>query len=196
MKVAFVDVDGVIANNTERFDRARKHSFLYLCACVIARYIPHDRLRKRFRRDKINWRVALDPDLVELDTLIDGAVEAVQALAMLDYIPVYLTGRPENMRDATKIWLATHNIPAGVILMRKDGDFRHAGLVKADFINTYLEEHEDVEAVVLVDDEASNTSKIFELTPLGSQESAIAVYTASSLTLIMMHYECEGELPI
>lgn len=162
---AYIDLDGVIANNTKRFERALKPD------------------------GKYDWRIALDPALVELDTLIEDAPLMLDLLIKCDFALVYLTGRPESMREATKIWLATHGLPAGIIRMRADQDYRHAGTVKAEHIAAHLVEHEDIEVVAIVDDEASNTQKILENTVLGSQDCKIELYLASNCRLLMLHLE-------
>lgn len=43
---------------------------------------------------------------------------------------VYLTGRPERCRADTEEWLARHGLPAGRVVMRKEGDRRPARLAK------------------------------------------------------------------
>lgn len=156
-KVVFVDLDGVIANSSVRFERAKKEN------------------------GKYNWAIALDPELVVLDELIEGTPQAVLDLIDLGFEPIYLTGRPEKMRQATKVWLAIHDLPAGIIKMRKDGDYRKASIVKTEAVGWYLAEHTDVETVVIVDDETENATAIMDNTVLGAQESEIKVYLSSTL---------------
>jgi ribonucleotide monophosphatase NagD (HAD superfamily) len=77
--LAIIDLDGVIAENTERFARATKPS------------------------GGIDWSVAFDPTLVVLDTLIAGADQAVTRLENKHgYAVIFLTSRPETMREATE----------------------------------------------------------------------------------------------
>lgn len=47
-----------------------------------------------------------------------------------DHEIVYLTGRPERTRKDTVAWLREHGLPAGTLLMRRDGDRRPARIVK------------------------------------------------------------------
>lgn len=39
---------------------------------------------------------------------------------------VWLTGRPEWLRDVTEGWFAEHGLPPGELFMRPDGDYRPA----------------------------------------------------------------------
>jgi hypothetical protein len=43
---------------------------------------------------------------------------------------VYLSGRPERLRQVTSHWLADHDAPPGRLLLRRDGDHRPARQVK------------------------------------------------------------------
>lgn len=45
---------------------------------------------------------------------------------------LYLTGRPEWIRDATQKWLDRHDLPTGRLLMRRAGDRRPARLMKLE----------------------------------------------------------------
>ncbi|MCU1677118.1 MAG: nucleotidase [Frankiales bacterium] len=47
-----------------------------------------------------------------------------------DHEIVYLTGRPERTRTDTARWLRDHELPAGKLLMRREGDRRPARMVK------------------------------------------------------------------
>jgi len=62
------------------------------------------------------------------DVLDVGAAFARDAASSHDI--VYLTGRPERTRDDTLDWLRRHNLPAGQLIMRREGDRRPAVLTK------------------------------------------------------------------
>jgi len=63
------------------------------------------------------------------DPLLDvGAGFAREAASSHDV--VYLTGRPERTRDDTLRWLEKHDLPAGRLIMRREGDRRPAVLTK------------------------------------------------------------------
>ena len=48
------------------------------------------------------------------------------------YTIVYCTGRREQVRKLTADWLLKHNLPAGKLIMRPDGDKRHDVEVKPE----------------------------------------------------------------
>jgi hypothetical protein len=47
---------------------------------------------------------------------------------------VWLTGRPEWLRNVTERWLAAHGLPVGVLLMRGNADRRPARVLKASVL--------------------------------------------------------------
>jgi hypothetical protein len=73
-------------------------------------------------------------------------VALVQELAA-EHDVVWLTGRPERTRRATVAWLAAQGLPAGVLLMRGDRDFRPARVTKRDELRR-LRRSRDVRVVV------------------------------------------------
>lgn len=62
--------------------------------------------------------------------LAEGVALARQ---LADARPVlYLTGRPEWIREATQDWLERHGLPTGRLLMRRAGDHRPARVMKLE----------------------------------------------------------------
>jgi hypothetical protein len=47
---------------------------------------------------------------------------------------VWLTGRPEWLRDTTAQWLAEHALPSGELYLRPQGDYRPAPQYKVDVL--------------------------------------------------------------
>lgn len=47
---------------------------------------------------------------------------------------VYLSGRPERLRRLTQTWLDAHDLPAGALVLRPNGDRRPARLLKAQLV--------------------------------------------------------------
>lgn len=136
-KVCFIDIDGVIFDVSARRARAQKPD------------------------GKLDWKVFLDDALLALDSPIDGAVQALSHLMHhLGYQMVLLTGRPEQLRQAT----ISHLIDAGVqwhtLLMRKDGDYRKSPLLKTEEVCKYLDEHSGVNEVLFVDDQSENLAAV------------------------------------
>lgn len=48
---------------------------------------------------------------------------------------VYVSGRNEVSRQATKAWLRQHNFPQGDLHMRADGDFRSDDIIKEEILD-------------------------------------------------------------
>ena len=48
-----------------------------------------------------------------------------------DHHVVYLTGRPARYAEVTRTWLQRHELPAGPVVHRRDGDRRPASIAKA-----------------------------------------------------------------
>ena len=49
---------------------------------------------------------------------------------------VWLTGRPEWLREVTVDWFARHALPSGELYMRPDGDYRPARIYKLDVLRS------------------------------------------------------------
>lgn len=74
-----------------------------------------------------NWDLFFEA-AVHDEPLAEGLALAHELSA--DHEIVYLTGRPERTRRATADWLREHELPAGKLLMRREGDRRPAHMVK------------------------------------------------------------------
>jgi len=119
--VAVVDIDGVVAD------------------------VRH-RLRHVTERPK-NWgaffaAAADDPLLVEGE-------ETVRRLAEV-YDIVYLSGRPERLREVTERWFRVHGLPEGPLVLRPRDDFRPARFFKVEVLRRLAETRT---VAVLVDDD-------------------------------------------
>lgn len=101
-KICICDLDGVICDSTARFAKAEEAKAAYKREAELTGNIIVG------EETKIFWRTAFTPSLVELDTLIDGVVLAIEALWSHDYHVSFLTSRPESMREATVQWLEKH----------------------------------------------------------------------------------------
>lgn len=78
-----------------------------------------------------NWRrffaaAGTDPLLVEGSRLVADLGR--------EHEVVWLTGRPEWLRELTVDWFARHALPAGELYMRPDGDYRPARVYKLDVL--------------------------------------------------------------
>lgn len=119
MKLAVIDLDGVVADNTKRFEAAATKREFYrqhlgdAMPDALTNPINHAYVQKAFDDllETLYWQVAFNPDLVKLDTLIDGVKEVLDAIRYAyDYELVFLTSRPDNMARKTVHWLWEQNI--------------------------------------------------------------------------------------
>lgn len=136
--IAFIDIDGVIANNDARFAEATGPD------------------------GKVNWKTAFDPDLITLDTLIAGSDEVLQQLQRAFDI-VLFSSRPESLREATTVWLmehGKHGIPHNHLVLKPPAaQFVKTIVWKALTLDT-LAMFLDARHVVFVDDEEGNINEV------------------------------------
>jgi hypothetical protein len=84
------------------------------------------------------------------DTLLAEGARLVADFAERHEI-VWLTGRPEWLRDTTADWLAEHGLPDGELYLRPQGDYRPAPRYKVDVLTRLAPR--GIAAVVDDDDE-------------------------------------------
>jgi phosphatidate phosphatase APP1 len=119
--VAVIDIDGVVAD------------------------VRH-RLRHVTGRPK-DWRAFFAA--ADEDSLLEEGAETVRRLADV-YDIVYLSGRPERLRDVTETWLRRHDLPPGPLTLRPPDDFRPSSAFKVQALRRLAR---DRTVVVLVDDD-------------------------------------------
>lgn len=140
MKAAFVDLDGTVCNSQKRFDKARENN-----------------------GGRINWEVAFHPDLVALDELIPNTPQVLQQLEQQGWTILYLSSRPESLRQVTKNWLKKHKLLAGqhserqLILKPVRQHFVSTPKWKAEVV---CASGEKSDAVLVIDDELENLKAI------------------------------------
>lgn len=91
----------------------------------------------------------LDPPLAE------GLALAGRLAA--DHDVVYLTGRPERLREVTRHWLVTHGLVPGPLYMRSDGDHRPAPVIKVEALRLITARGP---VSTIIDDDSSVTSAL------------------------------------
>lgn len=119
-KICICDLDGVVADSSARFAKAEEAKAAYLAGnemseqddffgTRVGEHVYQDSDVKR--ATGVYWKTAFTPDLVQLDTLMDGAVKALAQLTdYAGYTRYFLTSRPETMREATGKWLVKHEV--------------------------------------------------------------------------------------
>lgn len=130
MDLAVIDLDGVVADSSARFARARRPD------------------------GSIDWNVAFDPALVSLDTLIEDIWPALDRLISKGYEEiVFLTSRPESMRTGTQQWLDGHALNGYELIMKPaSAQFTKTVNWKADEV-ARLASIADVRSLLFIDDE-------------------------------------------
>ena len=83
------------------------------------------------------------------DPPLPAGVALVKELAA-DHDVLWLTGRPERTRRATRTWLAAQGLPTEPLIMRPNRDFRPARVTKRDELRTLRADHR---FAVVVDDD-------------------------------------------
>ena len=83
------------------------------------------------------------------DPPLPAGVALVKELAA-DHDVLWLTGRPERTRRATRTWLAAQGLPTEPLIMRPNRDFRPARVTKRDELRTLRADHR---IAVVVDDD-------------------------------------------
>jgi hypothetical protein len=142
-RIAIIDIDGVIANSDARFALARQGGD-----------------GQKGAAGSVNWSVAFEPANVVLDTLIQGADQAVQRLERLGYAIIFLTSRPESMRQATEAWLTQREMDGYEVIMKPVSALRVKTVKwKADEVariaSLYI-----VDEIIFVDDEEANRQAV------------------------------------
>ncbi|HET7321142.1 MAG TPA: HAD family acid phosphatase [Longimicrobiaceae bacterium] len=119
-KAAVWDLDGTLSD-----DRARAH------------YVEVE------RGERPDWDSYFDA--VDEDAPIAASIEVLNALRANGVHIVFLTGRPEFTRPKTERWLKANGLDEyDVLLMRPEGERRHAGRFKVDQISRLREQYEVV----------------------------------------------------
>src|SRR5690554_5888799 len=117
-KAVVWDLDGTLSD-----DRARAH------------FVEVERGRKR------DWKSYFDA--IEEDAPIAASMEILRAMHQAGIRIIFLTGRPEWTRDKTERWLHANGLTDyDILLMRPNGERRHAGEFKVDQISKLRDEYE------------------------------------------------------
>lgn len=155
MKLAILDLDGVVIDASARFARADEVKATYLRGDDV----PYSGSGST----DVYWRAALDPDFVHLDTLIDGAREAIARLEQEEpacWQILYLTSRPEAMREATEAWLEAQQINGPKLIMKAPAfQYVKTPVWKAGMVETLVRFYR-ADEILYVDDETFHYQEV------------------------------------
>lgn len=91
--LAFIDLDGVVCDNSARFARATANG-------------------------KINWGLTFHPPLLKLDTLIANADQSIFTLEQEGWKISYLSSRPDRLCEASETWLGQYGLGGRELILR------------------------------------------------------------------------------
>ncbi|MEV5571806.1 hypothetical protein AB0L06_17285 [Spirillospora sp. NPDC052269] len=101
------------------------------------------------RRPGPDERAPYDWHRVGEDVPNAPVITVVQALAAAGHRIIYVTGRSDACRTATRAWLAEHvAVPGEALLMRMDGDRRRDTTVKSELYKRHVRPYDQVTAVL------------------------------------------------
>lgn len=110
MKLALIDIDGVLAD-----DRAR---------------LPHALAKE--------YALYFDPEAMAADLAHSEGQMLVSRALDTGYVVAYLTGRREDRRTVTEYWLDAHGFPAGRLTMRSFTEKMPLANFKTEYIQKIL----------------------------------------------------------
>ncbi len=175
MKLAIIDLDGVVADSTARFAEAEKARQAFLAdnaACMNALLSGSSGKQEA---TNLYWQTAFTPELVTLDKLVEGAIQHIQRLENNRYRVVFLTSRPESMREATVNWMYEQGIlaspfvaPMKYELVMKSSAFQYTKTTvwKAGMTQTLAGLYGYASrGIVMIDDEEANCAEALKYLP-------------------------------
>lgn len=156
MKVAFIDLDGVVVDASLRFLQAKNTASLTFSEEFESK-----------QWTSLYWKSVFDPQAIMLDELIAGSCEALDQLERDGYQVVFLTSRPEGLRQATIEWLQVNGLSHDVykedtrLLVCKPAAFQFTKTIvwKAGTVHQLASMWGATE-VLVIDDESVNVSEI------------------------------------
>lgn len=123
-KIAFFDIDGVLANETHRVDHA---------------------LNQR-------WTEYFRPEALAADAVWEQGREALAEAQADGWTIAYMTGRREDLRAVTANWLHENGFPPGTLVMRPMDVKVPLAILKADTLERIVASEKFL-SVMLYDDD-------------------------------------------
>jgi len=83
-----------------------------------------------------DWKSFLSPEMAALDTLNQPVAKVVAALSQAGYAIIYVSARPESLKEVTEKWLKKYELwfEPKLLYMRKDKDSRADTIVKRELL--------------------------------------------------------------
>ena len=165
MKLAIIDLDGVVADATARFAKAEEVKQAYVERASNDLYAADER-----EATNIYWRAVFNPEYVPLDVPM-AVDEDLEVLDRQHWQILYLTSRPESMREATEEWLNDHslyawsmvNFPGSLIMKAPAFQYVKTIIWKAGMIHS-LAALAGATELLVIDDEQANLNEVVRYT--------------------------------
>lgn len=160
MRIALIDLDGVVADSSARFAKAEEAKAAYITQHSNPVYQASER-----EATSVYWQTAFTPELVTLDTLIAGAARAIMLLEEAGYKIYFLTSRPDPMRDATRKWIKSQYIscwPDKLIMKPASQQFVKTVVWKSGVVELLVRLF-GVDDLLFIDDEVATQEAIAAL---------------------------------
>ncbi len=145
-KLALIEVDTIIANITEREQRAKSHAEARVRD--LGARAGNERWHHEYLTILYSQEALYNPDLVPLDTPISGATEILAQLHRAEYHIVIYTCRPHWMAGATENWLQRHSIAHDQLQCKNFADrterFTKNAIWKAKAVDLAAPDHDQV----------------------------------------------------
>ncbi len=175
-KICFCDIDNTLADNTERETQARQFADSRFVPelGIIPSIVYRDAWMKIFYSE----RAFYNPELLALDTLIDGVLDVLTKLTEAGYTILFLTSRPESLRIATRVWLYERQLgwfDEGLIMKSSAFQYVKTPVWKAGMVATLAAMQEVIDVLVVDDSE-----EVIEAVRTHNQR--VALRCASSLS--------------
>ena len=98
----------------------------------------------RTSREPFEW------SLLHTDKVNSPVVEVVRALKISGHDIVFVTGRHEELRRATELWLLQHVAIPGELIMRPQSDSRPDDVIKEELIRARFQDFSEI--LLVIDD--------------------------------------------
>ena len=95
-------------------------------------------------REPFEW------SLLDTDKVNPPVVEVVRALKISGHDIVFVTGRHEELRRATELWLLQHVAIPGELIMRPQADSRPDDVIKEELIRARFQDFSEI--LLVIDD--------------------------------------------
>lgn len=140
-KIAIVDIDGVLADGSKRFEEADKSGW-----------------PKSGPGANDYWDIVFNKDLIAADTCFEGVNEKLLELKVAGFDIFLVSSRPERLYLVTEGWLSDNQIVVyrALILKPEECQYTKTPAWKASLIHALVLAQGDLEHLILVDDEQAN----------------------------------------